>query len=243
MRASKKVAVAFSLLLASTMASQSFIDSADFGGRKLQEEEIWTWDELGTCSKTTQDASGSIIDGPTEVAESECLTACNDLDPPQESACPPSEPAEDGDMDTGNKEAIIAASGCPEVVDEAARTICHADGAIHEAEFPEYTGFMAPWTDASYFVGLEGMPQVSLIGIIVGFSVTGIFIIFAIVNIIIDETQRHAQFSEKVQSAANILQDKYEVKEDELAEMFREFAEKDAKGSTANAEEERKELA
>lgn len=88
-----------------------------------------------------------------------------------------------------------------------------------------------------------GITQTSAIGLIVGFGCTGIFIIFSLVNIIIDEVQRHANFEQRVERAKETLQEDYDVSKDEMDEIEEEFRLKEQKGDQFDAEAERAELA
>ena len=85
-----------------------------------------------------------------------------------------------------------------------ANSVEHADGEIAETPFPKYTykfdnspGTYAPDSrDPDWKI-----TQVSMIGIAVGGGATLIFFIFAIINIIVDEVQRHADFKNQVANA------------------------------------------
>ena len=79
-----------------------------------------------------------------------------------------------------------------------------------EALYPEYT------REFSYGPGTYDpdsrdpnweLTDISLIGLLVGLGCTLIFLIFAIVNIIIDETKRHADFEADVQRAKETLRE------------------------------------
>ena len=85
--------------------------------------------------------------------------------------------------------------------------------------------------------------SVSLIGIAVGGGATLIFFIFAIINIIIDEVQRHADLKNDVAKCIETLTEDYDVGEDMLAEMLQEFELEELKGDAFDAEAERAELA
>ena len=83
----------------------------------------------------------------------------------------------------------------------------------------------------------------NLAGVIIGFVATGIFMIFAVVNLIIDERNRHIAFAKKVE---NDIQDlKLRGTDDATIEKWkREFAEKEAaRGKPVDTEEERRRLA
>ena len=85
--------------------------------------------------------------------------------------------------------------------------------------------------------------KVSLIGIAIGGGATLIFFIFAIINIIIDEVQRHADLKNDVAKCIETLTEDYDVGEDMLAEMLQEFELEELKGDAFDAEAERAELA
>ena len=81
-------------------------------------------------------------------------------------------------------------------------------------------------------------------GLIIGFVCTFVFIIFALINIIIDEVQRHADFSNKVETSLNVLREEpYNYSEDAIRALEEEFAVRDAQDEAAALEAERKELA
>ena len=82
-----------------------------------------------------------------------------------------------------------------------------------------------------------------MIGIIVGLGSTFIFLVFAIVNIIIDESARHKELTMKVSTAKDSLRDSYNVEENEMAEIDAEFFEQEVKGDQFDADAEQKELA
>ena len=127
-----------------------------------------------------------------------------------------------------------------------ANAVEHADGEISETPFPKYTykfdngpGTYAPDSrDPDWKI-----TQVSMIGIAVGGGATLIFFIFAIINIIVDEVQRHADFKNQVANAIQTLTEDYDVGEDQLAEMLQEFELQELKGDAFDAEAERRELA
>ena len=166
MRALNKVAAAVSILLASAMAEQSFIDSVDFKGRGLQTGEI--------------------------------LYHADDPDTPR------------------------------------------------EAKYPEYTATFA-YGPETYSIDSRSpdweLTDLSLIGLLVGFGCTGVFLIFAIVNIIVDEAERHEKFKAKVTEAKKTLTEDYDVTEKEMDEIDAEFEEKEKKGDKKDDKAEREELA
>ena len=124
--------------------------------------------------------------------------------------------------------------------------VVHADGEEKRTQFIQYTTRFnnGPGTYAPDSRDEDWEPtDITLIGLAVGGACTLIFFIFATVNIIIDEVQRHADFSNKVTKVRDTLRDDYGVTEEELEEMEREFMLIDAKGDQFDAEEERRELA
>ena len=81
-------------------------------------------------------------------------------------------------------------------------------------------------------------------GLIVGFAATIIFIIFALINIVIDEVQRHADFTNKVETSLDALRaEPFNYSEDAIRALEEEFAVRDAQDEAAALEAERKELA
>jgi len=81
-----------------------------------------------------------------------------------------------------------------------------------------------------------------MIGLIIGFGCTGVFILFSLFNIIIDEVQRHDKFKEKVEKAKTTLVEEYEQTEAQLDAIMEEFQLKESKGEKFDEEEERKAL-
>ena len=83
----------------------------------------------------------------------------------------------------------------------------------------------------------------SMIGLIIGFGCTAVFILFSLINIIIDEVQRHADFEQRVEKAKDTLRDDYNLDDRAMEEIEEEFRLKEQKGDKFDAEEERKGLA
>ena len=102
----------------------------------------------------------------------------------------------------------------------------HADGMMAETDFPKYT-FKFDNSPGTHAIDSRDpdwkITEVSMIGIAVGGGATLIFFIFAIINIIIDEVQRHADLKNNVAKAIETLTEDYDVSEDMLAEMLQEF--------------------
>ena len=71
----------------------------------------------------------------------------------------------------------------------------------------------------------------------------GAFLIFALINITLDEIKRHKDFNEKVTKAKAILTDEYKVDANTMNEYLEEFEKIEKAGDTFNEEEERNELA
>ena len=110
---------------------------------------------------------------------------------------------------------------------EQKNPVIHADGESDTTPFPKYTREFAQLETEEYepkeptkFYEDNGITKTSLIGIAVGGGATLIFFIFAIINIIVDEVQRHADFKNKVANAMQTLTEDYGVSEDQLAEML-----------------------
>ena len=116
--------------------------------------------------------------------------------------------AEDGDNPYG---IMYGSKGS----NDHARWVCHADETTINADgsydcgankYPEdedglpYREFTQVFSskEGTYtpFTGTEGreLTDMSMIGLIVGFGCTGVFILFSLINIIVDEVQRHADF-------------------------------------------------
>ena len=67
------------------------------------------------------------------------------------------------------------------------------------------------------------MTDISMIGIILGFATTGIFILYALVNIVIDEAQRHTTFKKDVEKASQHLIDEYDCSDKDIEDLKEEF--------------------
>ena len=115
-----------------------------------------------------------------------------------------------------------------------------------EALYPEYT------REFSYGPGTYDpdsrdpnweLTDISLIGLLVGLGCTLIFLIFAIVNIIIDETKRHADFEADVLRAKETLRESYGCDDKEMAEIDEEFDHREKVGDQKDEKAERAELA
>ena len=78
----------------------------------------------------------------------------------------------------------------------------------------------------------------AFIGIILGFSVTGIFFIYAGIRIIIDELERTAYYKKAVAKCEEKLKEKYDHSADAILGLKEEFLEKDAGNKKAEVTEE-----
>ena len=105
--------------------------------------------------------------------------------------------------------------------------------------FSNREGTYTPFTGT----GGQELTDMSMIGLIIGFGCTGVFILFSLINIIIDEVQRHADFEQRVEKAKDTLREDYNLDDRAMEEIEEEFRLKEAKGDKFDAEEERKELA
>jgi|Transcript_43156 hypothetical protein len=92
--------------------------------------------------------------------------------------------------------------------------------------------------------GPEEFEGGNLIGLIIGFVCTGIFMIFASIEIILDEIARHASFKKKiVQAESELLTYVKYCDRTTVNKWLQEFEEKEkARGSKVDTEKERKEL-
>ena len=124
----------------------------------------------------------------------------------------------------------------------------HADapGVEVEAQYPQYTATFA-YEAGTYDPDSRDpnwkLPEISLIGIIVGFGATFAFLAFAVVVIIIDEAARHKDLESKVEEAKETLRNTYNCTVKEMNEIDAEFHEKEIKGDQFDAEAEQKALA
>ena len=95
----------------------------------------------------------------------------------------------------------------------------------------------------AYNGGHEEFIGGNLAAVVIGFVCTGIFMIFAVINLIVDEYQRHGAFRKKVDNDIKSLKLKG-VDDSTLEKWAREFADKElARGKPKDTEEERQRLA
>ena len=87
-----------------------------------------------------------------------------------------------------------------------------------DVEYPDYTETFSYGTNTygnDYRDEGWELKPLSLYGLIIGFVCTFIFILFALANIIIDEVQRHADFTNKVETSLDALRaEPYNYSED-----------------------------
>ena len=182
MKASKRVGVAFSLLLASATAGQSFVNSVDFKGRNLHKDDSWH----NNGDRTTLmggDSKGVIF--PNEYT---CASGASAAP----SGATGGADASGGGAPAGIIKPTEASWWCPELASKG-----------KEALYPKYTARFANGPDT---YDNDGEPrETAMLGLIIGGVCTLVFILFALVNIIIDESERHAKFSMDVQNAKSIL--------------------------------------
>ena len=93
---------------------------------------------------------------------------------------------------------------------EHPKTLFHADDPTKpvETSYPDFTETFAQGPDGygkDYRSEGWELPERSQIGLLVGFICTGIFILFALVQIIVDEVKRHSDFENKVNTAFETL--------------------------------------
>ena len=95
----------------------------------------------------------------------------------------------------------------------------------------------------SYNGGHEKFEGGYLAGVVCGFIVTGVFMIFAVINLVVDEYQRHGAFQKKVDNDIKSLKLKG-IDDATLEKWAREFADKELnRGKPKDTEEERQRLA
>ena len=81
----------------------------------------------------------------------------------------------------------------------------------------------------------EGM---YLYGMIIGFIVTGIAMIFAVTTILLDEVNRHKRFEADVQNSINTMKSTYECTQQDIDAYLKEYAKKEElRGNKKLAEE------
>ena len=90
------------------------------------------------------------------------------------------------------------------------KIVFHADDPTTpvETDYPDFTETFAQGPDGygkDYRSEGWELSERSQIGLLVGFICTGIFILFALVQIIVDEVKRHSDFENKVNTAFDTL--------------------------------------
>ena len=120
--------------------------------------------------------------------------------------------------------------------------LCLAQVAAEEAE--EDT-FQIPLVKTESFTrmdsfyaakGDDGMSTSTLVGIILGFTVTGLFFIYTGIRIIMDENKRMKYFEKKVKAAEDKLKGHYKYNDEDMDLVYVKFA-KDESGETAKENE------
>lgn len=128
-------------------------------------------------------------------------------------------------------------------------TLFHASDptVAEDVEYPDFTQTFAYGADTygkDYRDETWEISEISTYGLIIGAVCTGIFILFALIQIIIDEVRRHADFTNKVETSLDSLRaEPFNYSEDQIRALEDEFAVRDAQDEAAALEAERKELA
>ena len=117
---------------------------------------------------------------------------------------------------------------------------------LHEE--PETSRSIVFTHDFAHTADTYGVPEeytgANLVGAIIGFLVTGIFMVFAIIMLINDEIKRHKEFAQKISDDKRKLKSIYNVDQNQLDAWEREFEEKDKLVMTKEARQaEREKLA
>ena len=126
------------------------------------------------------------------------------------------------------------------------KVVYHNDGTESTTVFPKYTKRFAntpdTWASDSRDAEWKAEP-ITWIGLGVGGGVTFIFFIFAVINIVYDEGNRHAELKGKVERVQEQLMEDYGVTQEEINDFINEFEDKEMKGDAVDEEAERKALA
>ena len=126
------------------------------------------------------------------------------------------------------------------------KVVYHNDGTESTTVFPKYTQRFAntpdTWAPDSRDAEWKAEP-ITWIGLGVGGGCTFIFFIFAVINIVYDEGNRHAELKGKVERVQEQLMEDYGVTQEELNDFINEFEDKERKGDAVDEEAERKALA
>jgi len=161
--------------------------------------------------------------------------------PPADGGAANPPPADGGAAGGGD-----AGSAAAELPQDASWWCPELQGKGEPAFYPQYT---ARFNNAVDSYGIDSRSEdweasdISMIGIIVGAICTFSFILFALVNIIIDEAMRHAKNAQLVVKAKNTLTEDFGVEEEEMDQFMADFEKKENMDEKAYAEAERRELA
>ena len=96
-------------------------------------------------------------------------------------------------------------------------------------------------TEVGTYNSVDEMPMRTLIGIVLGFTSTGLFFIYAGIRIIMDEIHRTKFYKAKVAKCEERLEKKYDFSVNAIAKINEDFFEKDAGKKAKKVEEEAEE--
>ena len=152
--------------------------------------------------------------------------AGNGGNPPPADGSAANPPPADGGAAAGGESGATAA----ELPQDASWWCPELRGKGEPAFYPQYT---ARFNNAPDSYGIDSrspdweLSDLSLIGLIVGAVCTFSFILFALVNIIIDEAMRHAKNAQLVVKAKNTLTEDFGVEEEEMEQFMADFEKKE----------------
>ena len=106
----------------------------------------------------------------------------------------------------------------------------------------EYPNFSSSFNNAPGTYGAEREQSTTWIGIIIGFVCTGVFIIFSLTWVIIDECNRHESFTEQIKKDKELLKREYGKNNQDWQGYENDFEIFDAKNADQLEEEERAEM-
>lgn len=88
----------------------------------------------------------------------------------------------------------------------------------------------------------ESLTPTSLAGLIIGFGVTAIFFLYAVVMICADESKRRKRYQQDVEGAKRELKEKYDFTDEDIDSLMQEFEEIDKNRNKPKDESEKQAL-
>ena len=78
----------------------------------------------------------------------------------------------------------------------------------------------------------------AMVGLVLGYGALGIFLLFTIIKIIIDERKRHTRYATEVKNAYNTLMTRLDQTDEDIDKLNREFVEQEKRGGKPKEEDD-----